>query len=164
MTRKNSQMPSVFLQLSGLARGPGRLGRWWRRQSKVLILRLHWQSSKMKKIKKICSGTVPVFVHLYLYRTLKLTFPWSIGGHAIYCQSRTEMGQESMGEALGILSPAYLMQVSNPRKSGNVNLFRLSECPAGEVGVSKGETRSRDSASRRGYMCCTRDSFSFWRP
>lgn len=34
----------------------------------------------LKKLKQFCGGRVAVFVHPSLYRALKLTFPWDIGG------------------------------------------------------------------------------------
>lgn len=39
------------------------------------------------------------------YIGMKLTIPWDIGGIAIDGHVRSEIGQESMGEAVGILSP-----------------------------------------------------------
>lgn len=47
---------------------------------------------------------VLLFVHLYLYRALKLTFPWDIGGLEFHGLIINEMSQGSMGVTVVILT------------------------------------------------------------
>lgn len=42
-----------------------------------------WENEDAKKLRQSCSGMVPVCVHSSLYRAVKLTFPWDIGGFTI---------------------------------------------------------------------------------
>ena len=68
----------------------------------------------LNKLKQFCSGRAPVLVHPSLYRALKLTFPWDVGGLSADGSVKTEMGQGSMGEAVGILSPSMFKPASQP--------------------------------------------------
>lgn len=53
---------------------------------------------------KFCSMRAPVFVHSFLYRALKLTYLWDIGSIPQDDSIKTNMGQGSMEEAVGLLS------------------------------------------------------------
>lgn len=48
--------------------------------------------------------SVPVFVHSFLYRALKLTYLWDIGSIPQDDSIKTNIAQESMEEAAGLLS------------------------------------------------------------
>lgn len=72
------------------------------------------ESDTLRKMNCFCAGRVPVFVHPSLYRALKLTFPWDIGGISQDGTINTEMGHGSMGEAVGILTPAMFKAGKQP--------------------------------------------------
>ena len=58
---------------------------------------------------KLCDeliGRSPLFVHLSLYRALKLTFPRDVGGLAHDDAIPTEIATESMSQIVGVLTPA----------------------------------------------------------
>lgn len=61
------------------------------------------ENEDTKRLKLFCSERVPVLVNPYLYKTLKLTFPWDIGGLGI--GEKTEMGHRSIVKAVSILTP-----------------------------------------------------------
>lgn len=54
-----------------------------------------------ERIEKILSRIFPVYVHLSLYRALKLTSLWDIGGLAL-----EETIKSKMEQAVGVLTPA----------------------------------------------------------
>ena len=72
------------------------------------------ENDLLNKLKQFCSGRAPVLVHPSLYRALKLTFPWDVGGLSADGSVKNEMGQGSMGEAVGILSPSMFKPASQP--------------------------------------------------
>lgn len=50
------------------------------------------------------------YVHLSLYRALKLTFPWDIGGISHDGTIKTSIGIGSMGKAVGVLTPTMFKE------------------------------------------------------
>lgn len=63
-----------------------------------------------KNLKQFSSVTVPVFVHLTLYRAHK----WGIWCLLFDSHIKTEMGQGSMGEVVGILIPIMFKSDDQP--------------------------------------------------
>lgn len=51
------------------------------------------KNMEANKQKQFSSGRVPVFVRPSLYRTIKLTSPWDVGGLGIDDHIKNEMGQ-----------------------------------------------------------------------
>ena len=51
-----------------------------------------------------CKGRVPILLHPSFYRALKLRFPGDVGGIAEDGIVSTELGQGSLGHAVGILT------------------------------------------------------------
>lgn len=92
MTHETFLTPSRSLEQSGRAWVPGSLGLWINGFNFTPPL-VTIDNDETKKLKQFCSGSVPVFVPLYLYKALKLTFPWDVGGLEIDGHIKTEMGQ-----------------------------------------------------------------------
>lgn len=63
-----------------------------------------------KNLKQFPSGRVPVFLHPTLYRAHQ----WGIWGLLFDSHIKTEMGQGSMGEAVGILIPIMFKSDGQP--------------------------------------------------
>lgn len=66
------------------------------------------------KLQQFCSGRFPLLVHPSLYRALKQTFPLDIGGLSPDGTIKSEMGTGSMGEAVGVLTPAMFNAGEQP--------------------------------------------------
>lgn len=71
-------------------------------------------NEQISQLKQFCSGRVPVLVHPSLYRALKLTFPWDVGGISQDGSIKTEMGTGSMGEAVGIPTQTMFQGEAQP--------------------------------------------------
>ena len=63
------------------------------------------EHSSLKKCILYCSGRVPILVHPSLYRSLKLQFPIDVGGITRDNRVTTELGTDSLRQAVGILTP-----------------------------------------------------------
>lgn len=74
MSRRFFKTLSGSLLSSELARGPGRHGGWLKKLLRALTLHRYWQFGKVRRqnLRHSCSGKVQIFVHLSLYRGLKL--------------------------------------------------------------------------------------------
>ena len=59
-------------------------------------------------------GRVPVVLHPSLYRALKLTFPWDVGGLARDGAIDNEMVTGSMSQTVGVLTPAMFSPGTQP--------------------------------------------------
>ena len=59
-------------------------------------------------------GRVPVVLHPSLYRALKLTLPWDIGGLAHDRAINNEMATGSMSQTVGVLTPAMFSPGTQP--------------------------------------------------
>lgn len=58
----------------------------------------------MTKLKQYSSKGLPYFVRPSLYRALKFVFPWNIGGLSLDDTIKSEMGTDSIGQGLGVLT------------------------------------------------------------
>ena len=56
-------------------------------------------------LRRCCSGRVPILVHPYFYRSLKVRFPLDVGGVSRDGRANTELGTGSLRQAVGILTP-----------------------------------------------------------
>ena len=63
------------------------------------------QHSSFKKLFVKCSGRVPICVHPSFYRSLKVRFPLDVGGLSRGGRVTTELGTDSLRQAVGILTP-----------------------------------------------------------
>ena len=61
---------------------------------------------QLKKLAQACHGRAPVFMHPSFYRAIKLRFPTDVGGIARTGQVTSELGTGSLGQTVGILTPA----------------------------------------------------------
>ena len=52
-----------------------------------------------------CTDRVPIYVHPYFYRSLKLRYPLDVGGISWDGRVTTELGTGSLRHAVGILTP-----------------------------------------------------------
>lgn len=68
----------------------------------------------VQNLKRFCSGRLPFFVHSSLYRALKLTFLWDIGGLFHDSTIKREMGIVSMKQDVGVLIPAMFNAKEKP--------------------------------------------------
>ena len=59
-------------------------------------------------------GRVPVVLHPSLYRALKLTYPWDVGGLAHDGAITNEMATGSMSQTIGVLTPAMFSPGTQP--------------------------------------------------
>ena len=63
------------------------------------------EHSSLKKCIPFCSGRVPILVHLSLYRSLKLRYPFDVGGISRSGWVTSELCTGSLHQAVGILTP-----------------------------------------------------------
>ena len=59
----------------------------------------------LNEISSKCTGRVPIYVHPTFYRSLKLRFPYDVGGVSRDGRVNIELGTGSLRQAVGILSP-----------------------------------------------------------
>ena len=52
-----------------------------------------------------CTGRVPIYVHPCFYRSLKLRFPFDVGGISRDGRESTDLCTGSLRQAVGILTP-----------------------------------------------------------
>ena len=67
----------------------------------VLVKRVHPSLTNMKAK---CKGRAPIFIHPSLYRAIKIRFPHDVGGVARTDTVTKELGIDSLGQAVGILT------------------------------------------------------------
>jgi len=67
----------------------------------VLVQREH---PKLTTLKQNCRGRVPIFLHPSLYRALKVKYPHDVGGIARTDTVTKELGIDSLGQTVGILT------------------------------------------------------------
>lgn len=64
------------------------------------------ENGNLRKLKQFCAGRVPVLLHHFLYRAVKLTYPTDVGGIVLDGRMITEWGAGSLGQYVGVLSSA----------------------------------------------------------
>lgn len=64
------------------------------------------ENHNLKNLRQFCSGRVPVLLHPSLYRAIKLTYPTDVGGIVTEGRMTSELGVGSLGQSVGVLSPA----------------------------------------------------------
>ena len=62
-------------------------------------------NAMLQKMLPYCAGRVPILVHPSFYRSLKLRYPMDVGGITRDDRVSTELGTESLRQAVGILTP-----------------------------------------------------------
>ena len=63
------------------------------------------QHSSLNQMLNYCVGRVPIYVHPSLYRSLKVRFPLDVGGLSRDGRVTTELGRDSLRQAIDILNP-----------------------------------------------------------
>ena len=59
----------------------------------------------LNEISAKCTGRVPIYVHPTFYRSLKLQFPYDVGGISRSGRVTSELCTGSLRQAVGILTP-----------------------------------------------------------
>lgn len=72
------------------------------------------ENQEINKLKQFCMERATVFVHLSFYKTLKVAYPWDIGGLSLDVSIKNEMVHGPMGMAIGVLSPTMYRPDSQP--------------------------------------------------
>lgn len=67
---------------------------------------LFFYDDNIKKLNQFCSRRPPLFVYSSLYRALKLTFLFQIGGLSLDDTIKSEIGYGSIRQAVDVLTPA----------------------------------------------------------
>lgn len=110
-----TNFPNAKMALTVVRVGTGSRQAWGRiEEAKRSDTPIITDNEQISQLKQFCSGRVPVLVHPSLYRALKLTFPWDVGGISQDGSIKTEMGTGSMGEAVGIPTQTMFQGEAQP--------------------------------------------------
>ena len=100
---KNAPMLTTFVRTTG-----GRTKELWQlieEASRADVMLADTTNIMLKKMLPYCAGRVPILVHPSFYRSLKLRYPMDVGGITRHDRVSTELGTDSLRQAVGILTP-----------------------------------------------------------
>ena len=100
---KNAPMLTTFVRAAG-----NRTKELWlfiEEASRADVMLADTTNAMLRKMLPYCAGRVPILVHPFFYRSLKLRYPMDVGGITRDDRVSTELGTGSLRQAVGILTP-----------------------------------------------------------
>ena len=100
---RGAPMVTTFVRSAG--NRTRELWRFLEEASRTDIRLAELEHPSLKKLSHQCTGRVPIYVHSFFYRSLKLRYPMDVGGISRNGRVNFELGSGPLRLAVGILTP-----------------------------------------------------------